>query len=105
MSYEVLLTPEAMRDLQEIYRYIALDLGSAQNADAQLGRLEQRIYALDELPERYRVYDREPWCSRGLRVMPVDSYLVFYIPDQQAQTVTVVRVMYGPRDIDAQLGR
>ena len=38
MSYEVLLTPEAMRDLQEIYRYIALDLGSAQNADAQLGR-------------------------------------------------------------------
>ena len=105
MSYEVLLAPEAMRDLREIYRYIALDLQSAQNAAAQLDRLERRIYALGELPERYRIYDREPWRSRNLRVMPVDSYLVFYIPDSRALTVTVLRVMYGRRDVDVQLGR
>ena len=105
MSYEVLLAPEAMRDLREIYRYIALDLQSAQNAAAQLDRLERRIHALGELPERYRVYDREPWRSRNLRVMPVDSYLVFYIPDSRAQTVNVLRVMYGRRDVDVQLGR
>ena len=67
MSYEVLLAPEAMRDLREIYRYIALDLQSAQNAAAQLDRLERRIYALGELPERYRIYDREPWRSRNVR--------------------------------------
>lgn len=55
------------------------------------------------MPERFRVYDREPWRSRNLRVMPVDNYLVFYIPDHQAETVTVLRIMYGGRDIDAQL--
>ena len=103
MSYEVTLTPEAKHDLREIYRYIAVELQSEQNANGQLNRLEENILKLDEMPERFRVYDREPWRNRNLRVMPVDNYLVFYIPDHQAETVTVLRIMYGGRDIDAQL--
>ena len=35
--------------------------------------------------------------------MPVDNYLVFYVPNHKKQTVTVMRVMYGGRDIDRQL--
>ena len=104
MSYQVTLTPEAKHDLREIYRYIAVELQSEKNANGQLDRLEENILKLDEMPERFRIYDREPWRSRNLRVMPVDHYLVFYIPDHQSQIVTVVRVMYGGRDIEAQLG-
>lgn len=103
MSYDVALTPKAKHDLREIYRYIAEELQAAQNAAGQLERLEEKILKLDEMPERFRVCDREPWRSRNLRVMPVDNYLVFYIPDHEAKTVTVLRVMYGGRDIDAQL--
>ena len=33
------------------------------------------------MPKRYRQYELEPWKSRGLRVAPVDNYLVLYIPD------------------------
>ncbi len=55
------------------------------------------------MPERFRSYDKEPWQSRGLRIMPVDNYCVFYIPDQEKQVVTIIRVMYGKRDIDSQL--
>lgn len=29
--------------------------------------------------------------------MPVDNYVVFYIPDEDTKTVTVVRVMYNGR--------
>lgn len=35
--------------------------------------------------------------------MPVDHYLVFYVPDEEAALVTVIRVMYAGRDADAQL--
>ena len=35
--------------------------------------------------------------------MPVDNYLVFYIPDNDAGIVTVIRVMYAGRDVDSQL--
>ena len=103
MNYEVTLTPEAKHDLWEIYRYIAVELQSEQNANGQLDRLEENILKLDEMPERFRVYDREPWHSRNRRVMPVDKYLVFYMPEPETKIVTVLRVMYGGRDIDAQL--
>jgi toxin ParE1/3/4 len=35
--------------------------------------------------------------------MPVDNYLVFYIPDKEAGIVTVIRVMYAGRNVDDQL--
>ena len=44
MSYEVTLTPEAKHDLREIYRYIAVELQSEQNANGQLDRLDCLLY-------------------------------------------------------------
>ena len=46
---------------------------------------------------------KEPWKSRGLRVLPVDNYVVLYIPDNDKKVVTILRVMYAGRDIDNQL--
>lgn len=103
MIYEVITTDQADADLRSIYEYIAFELLSPDNAAGQLGRLEEYIVGLEEFPEKFRHYEKEPWRSRGLRVMPVDNYLVFYIPDKDAGIVTVIRVMYAGRDIDSQL--
>ena len=35
--------------------------------------------------------------------MPVDNYLVFYIAEKEEKRVTVIRIMYGRRDIETQL--
>lgn len=105
MNYEVRLTTEAENDLRGIFEYIAFELQSSQNAAGQLDRLEQSIMSLDQMPERFRVYEKEPWHSRDLRIMPVDNYLVFYIPNHEEQTVKIMRVIYGGRDIDKQLNR
>ena len=53
--------------------------------------------------ERYRKYEKEPWKSRGLHVLPVDNYVVLYISDSNKKVVTILRVMYAGRDIDNQL--
>ena len=103
MIYAVITTDQADADLRGIYEYIAFELLSPDNAARQLGRLEEHIVGLEEFPERFRYYEKEPWHSRGLRVMPVDNYLVFYIPDNDAGIVTVIRVMYAGRDVDGQL--
>lgn len=105
MSYAVEISEQADADLRAIFEYIALDLKSVQNAVGQLTRLEKNIYSLDEMPERYRRYGKEPWHSRGLRIMPVDNFCVFYIPDNEKSVVNIVRVMYGGRDIDAELAQ
>ena len=103
MIYEVTTTAQADSDLRGIYEYIAFEMLSPENAAGQLGRLEENIIGLETFPEKYRAYEKEPWKSRGLRVMPVDNYLVFYIPDSDAQTVIVIRVMYEGRDVDNQI--
>ena len=103
MSYTVNITDAADSDLRAIFSYIAFELHSYQNAAGQLERLESAINSLSEMPESYRCYEKEPWHSRGLRRMSVDNYCVFYIPNHDKQTVEIIRVMYGGRDIDRRL--
>lgn len=103
MNYRIVLTTQAQADLRDIFRYIAAKLQSPQNAVGQLARLEQAIASLDRMSERFRLYDTPKWRGRNLRIMPVDHYLVFYIPNHDSATVTVLRVMYGGRDIENQL--
>lgn len=103
MIYTVQITSRAESDLRAIYEYIAYELLSPPTAARQLQRLEEEMLSLDQMPNRYPAFLDEPWHSRGLRVMSVDNYLVFYIPDVATQTVTVIRVMYGGRDIGSQL--
>lgn len=61
------------------------------------------IRSLDELPERCHRYEEEPWYSRGMRILPVDNYVVLYIPYLEEKIVRIVTVMYGGQDISEQL--
>lgn len=72
-------------------------------AEKQINRLWDAMRSLDELPERYRRYEDEPWHSRGMRVLPADNYEVLYIPDLEEKIVRIVSVMYSGRDISEQL--
>ena len=58
---------------------------------------------LEELPERYRRYEDELWHSRGMRVLPIDNFVILYIPYLEEKVVRIVAVMYGGRDIGEQL--
>ena len=105
MMFDVQISEQADNDLRGIFEYIAWELLAPENAAGQLDRLEEAISKLDHMPEKFRRYEREPWRSRGLRVFPVDNYLVFYIPDMETKIVTVIRVMYGGRNADRELKR
>ncbi len=103
MIFNVVTSTQADEDLRGIFEYIAFELLSPENAEKQLERLERQILSLDEMPERFPRYGKEPWHSRGLRFAAVDNYIVFYIPDIEEQVVTVLRVMYSGRSIEEQL--
>ena len=103
MIYEVKISEQADNDLRGIFEYIAFELQSPENASGQLDRLEEQILSLDTMPERYRKFEKEPWNSRGLRILPVDNYVVLYIANSDKKIVTILRVMYAGRDIDNQL--
>ena len=103
MIFKVVISSQAEKDLRGIFEYIAFELLSPENATGQLERLEKQILSLDEMPERFPRYGKEPWHSLGLRFVTVDNYIVFYLPDIKEQVVTVLRIMYSGRNIEEQL--
>ena len=103
MKFEVELSEKADRDLRNIFLYIAIDLCAPETAEKQVNRLWNAMRSLDELPERHRRYENEPWRSRGMRVLPVANYVILYIPDLEEKIVCIVGVMYSGRDISEQL--
>lgn len=103
MKYKIKITQQAETDIRNIYEYISFCLKSPEIAKGQIKRIKDRIFGLDEMPQRFKVYELDPWSERGLRSMIVDNYLVFYIADSSTKTVTVIRVIYSSRDINTQL--
>ena len=103
MNWAVEYSARARQDLRDIYEYIAYELLDRDTASRQIGRIMKEIRSLEKMPLRYRLYDEEPWHSQGLRFFPVNHYLVFYLTGEADRTVTVIRIMYGGRDISKQL--
>ena len=103
MSWKINYSAQALEDLKAVYEYIAYELLVPQTANSQVKRIMKSINKLDEMPMMYKVYEEEPWRVEGLRVFPVDNYLVLYLPKEDTNTVNIIRIIYGGRDIRKQL--
>ena len=99
--YTVRITDEALNDMEEIYRYIAENLRSPENAAGQYDRIADGIMGLETFPERYRLVDFEPERHSGLRRLLVDNYSVFYVIREKQ--VIVTSVLYSASDIEQRL--
>lgn len=102
-NWKVLYTEQAEHDLREIFEYIAFSLLEPETAKKHARQMMSKIAKLNNLPLRYPLYEKEPWNSKGLRVLPVDNYLIFYLPVESQNAVAIIRIMYGGRDVDIQL--
>ena len=99
MSWNIEIADAAYEDLRNIYSYIAIELRSPNDARNVLRRILAQIATLDEMPERFRPYPREPLSSRGVRVMDVGNYCVYYLPKDGV--VSVGRILYCKRNSNA----
>ena len=102
-TYDVLLTEQAEKDLDGIFEYIAFVLEEFENAKRQIARIQKAIEGLETMPERHKAYENGSWKNRNTHYFPVDRYYVFYTVDNVSDMVSVFRIMYSARDIDAQL--
>lgn len=100
-SYRVVYSPAALNDLKDIYAYLALELLEPNTAQKQTDRIRREIRSLDFMPERYACVDWEPWKSMGMRKVSIDHFVVFYTVDRGAKSVSVIRIVYGGRDLES----
>ena len=57
------------------------------------------IRSLAMLPERFALVDWEPWASMKMRKVPVGNFVIFFLINEEAASVSIVRIFYGGRDI------
>ena len=76
MSWDIVYTAQARQDLRDIYEYIALELFAPETATGQTQRIMKTIRSLEEMPMRHQL---------------------------PQNTVNIVRIMYGGRDVCSQL--
>lgn len=88
----VVIRPQALADLAEMWAYIAED--SAREADAFAARIHGEFRMLARQPRMGR---ERPELLAGLRSFPVGRYVVFYLP--RSRGIEVVRVLHGARDL------
>lgn len=103
MSYEVLLTLDAERDLEETYLYIA-EYDSPQKADYVLEKIEDACAALRSAPDRGGF--PKVLSSLGIR----EYRQIFFKPYRtiyriHKQTVVVYLIADGRRDFQTLLSR
>ena len=99
-AYSIIYSPEAIKDLRKIYSYIAFELLVPSTAEGPVNRIRKTIRSLDFMPSRNPIVDWEPWKSMGMHKVPVDNFIVFYTVTDDTQTVTIIRIVYGGRDIE-----
>ena len=101
-KYRVKISSLALRDMEEIYGYISAEkLGSPATAIKQYERIAEAIESLNVFPERFQIMDIIPKLQKDVRQAIVDHYSAIYTIE--ADTVTVLRVLYSASDLSAKL--
>lgn len=100
MTYKIIYSPESIDDLRAIYSYIAFEKLAPQNAEGQVNRIRKSIRSLNLFPEGHTTVEWEPWASMGMRFLPVDNFIVYYLVDNNVGKVNIVRIFFSGRDIE-----
>ena len=94
-KYNVVITASALKDMEDLYNYIAYELSSPNSAKKLYFKIANAIQSLDLFAERYKVFSIDE--GRVVRRMLVDNYSVFYMT--KVNSVIVTSVLYSSRDL------
>lgn len=101
MNYKIHISHAAEHDLNSAANYIASRLKNPQAARRMLANALASIDSLETFPARFSVIDEPLLASYQLHFVPVQNYLLFYKIDTSAQTVHILRFLYGRSDWQA----
>ncbi len=98
MSYQVNITKNAERDLNNAALYIAGALGSNIAAVRLLDTADEVLSSLSDFPKRNGLVRDAFLAENGIRMQMVNNYLAFYVIREETKSVTVLRIINSRRD-------
>lgn len=95
--YKVIITPEAKRDLDNLFNYITYKLESPNGAKSVSNRILDYISNLSVFPNGYPIMDFEPAKSQGIHRCVVGNYIVCYVISNNV--VYITDILYAKANI------
>jgi addiction module RelE/StbE family toxin len=95
-NYSVKLYARAIRDLEEIFKYIANNISEPLAAEKMIDALENAIVNLEYFPERGVIRQKGIYANKNYRQLFVKNYVIIYKVLKEQKEVHVVTVRYAP---------
>ena len=98
--YNYVLTESAEADIDEAFDYIANELVNLDAASAFADELEEKLEEICKTPKAGRPV-HNPYLKRDdIRRVLVKNYIAYYLINEEAAKIVVLRVVYNRRDQD-----
>ena len=94
-KYNIVYTNAAANDIAEKFQYSTSVLHDRTTAELW--------HDLSVMPEKYPLYNEEPWHSKGVRLFITRQDVVVYSTDKTAQTVYIWNVFTAGRDLSSHI--
>lgn len=97
-KYEVSISKAAGMDVEKIAEYYAFSLQNPEGALKLIDSIKKVVMSLSEMPERHQAAADGSLAAKGIRMFPIQKYLIFYTVNKADCTVNIVRVLYEKRE-------
>lgn len=98
MTYRINITRTALADIRSSAFYISDTLMNKNASNRLLDNIQNKMDLLSENPYMNPLVKDSFLASNGIRFQMVDKYMAFYIVDEEAKTVSVIRFLHSRRD-------
>lgn len=96
--YEIIIDSGAEQDLVEIFLYITEILKAPDAARRLYSKIKKEISELSTMPHRCALIAEEPYKQLGVRKLPIENYIAFFLVDEAAREVHIFRILYRRRE-------
>lgn len=98
-KYKVKVNPNAIRELDNIYEYIANEKSAPENAKGLVDRIKKAILSLGIFPQSHQERNEGRYAKKGYRQLLIDNYIAIFRIDEVNKTVYVVTIPYQGRNL------
>lgn len=99
-KYSYRFTEKAEQDFDEILRYISVDLANPAAAQKLGRKMFEQIDMVRAFPESGAPVDNEFLADKTVRKLLVGSYVIYYKAHYDEKIISVIRIVYGKRNLD-----
>lgn len=98
-KYKVMINPRAIRELDNIYEYIANEKLAPENAKGQVDRIKKAVLSLDTFLQSHQERNEGRYAGKSYRQLLIDNYIAIFRIDEPHKTVYVVTIQYQGRNL------